>query len=92
VSHIPGQFVAFALSIAATPEMGALGQRQCHEAIGALAPWANGRDYLNFAEASMDTSRGYDKDAWLRLRQVKTDWDPSALFIGNHAIPPLGEE
>ena len=92
VSHIPGQFVAFALSIAATPELGEFGQRQCHEAIGALAPWANGRDYLNFAEATTDTSLGYDADAWLRLRQVKTDWDPFALFIGNHAIPPLGDE
>ncbi|MCW2540933.1 MAG: linked oxidase domain protein [Frankiales bacterium] len=92
VSHIPGQFLAFALSIAATPELGELGEQQTYQAIEALAPWTSGRDYLNFAEASMDTSRGYDEDAWLRLRQVKTDWDPFALFIGNHAIPPLGDD
>jgi FAD/FMN-containing dehydrogenase len=91
VAHMPGQFLAFALAIAATPELGELGDQQSHQAIEALAPWASGRDYLNFAEASMDTSRGYDEDAWLRLRQVKTAWDPSAVFIGNHAIPPLRE-
>ncbi len=92
VSHIPGQFLAFALAIAATPELGALGEHQTWETIEALAPWATGRDYLNFAEASMDTSRGYDADAWLRLRRVKSEWDPFGVFIGNHAIPPLGEE
>jgi len=88
VSHLEGQFLCFAAAIAPTPEVGRLGAQQSQHLASTLDPWATGREYLNFAERSIDTSRGYEPNTWLRLREIKRGWDPDCVFLGNHAIPP----
>ena len=88
---LDGQFIAFAATIAATPEIGRLGERDAHQLMAALAPWATGGEYLNFTERSLDTSAAYDRDSWLRLRSVRTAWDADGLFLANHVIPPLSD-
>ena len=52
----------------------------------ALAPYDSGGAYLNFVERSFDASRAFDPESWRRLRQVKADVDPDALFLANHEI------
>ena len=89
LSILDGQFIAFAATIAATPEIGRLGERDAHQLMTALAPWSTGSEYLNFTERSLDTSAAYDRDTWLRLRSVRTAWDPDGLFLANHVIPPF---
>ncbi|MEV6924492.1 hypothetical protein AB0M46_08280, partial [Dactylosporangium sp. NPDC051485] len=49
-------------------------------------PWANGREYLNFAETKVDTSRAFDPATWRRLQDVRRAADPDGLFVANHVI------
>ena len=43
----------------------------------------------SFVETPADASAFYDEDTWLRLREVKSIYDPGDLFRGNHHVPPL---
>jgi FAD/FMN-containing dehydrogenase len=54
----------------------------------ALAPYDNGRQYLNFTEQTTDPARFYTPYAYRRLRAVKSSVDPDNVFRANHPIPP----
>ena len=54
----------------------------------AVRPYRVG-DYANFVMEPTDASRFFDPDTWARLREVKTLYDPTDLFKGNHHIPPV---
>ncbi len=54
----------------------------------ALAPYTNGKQYLNFTESHTDPARFYRDDAYRRLREVKAAVDPDEVFLSNHPIPP----
>jgi len=92
LKRLDAQFVAFAGAVAATPEMAANGERDAHRLMASLAPWANGRNYLNFAEGAVDPRTGYDELTWLRLKAIRSAVDPNGLFVGNHRIPRLVED
>jgi hypothetical protein len=53
----------------------------------ALAPWAAG-SLLNFAERPVDPAGMFTDDAYRRLREVKSKYDPDNLIQANHEIPP----
>jgi hypothetical protein len=53
----------------------------------AVAPHRAGR-YPNFVEAPADASSFFAPRVWARLREVKTLYDPTDLFAGNHHVPP----
>ena len=84
---IDGQFVLMALTIAATPEMGAKGQADAGHVVGAVAPWSNGRSYLNFAEEPTDVSTGYRTEDFARLQAVRAAIDPAGVVVANHPVP-----
>ncbi|HWJ81357.1 MAG TPA: FAD-binding oxidoreductase [Nocardioides sp.] len=92
LSHLEAQFAMFAGAIAATPEMAAAGHRDAGRLAGALAPWANGRQYLNFAENPVDTRAAYRSDAWRQLSGIRSAVDPHGLFVANHPVPRLFED
>ncbi|RPF29122.1 FAD-binding oxidoreductase [Georgenia muralis] len=81
-----GDFLAFGGGLAATPEMAAAGQADADALMSALAGWANGRNYLNFAEDAIDPRTGYDVEAWHRLTAIRSVVDPDELFVPNHPI------
>jgi len=54
----------------------------------ALAPYDNGRQYLNFTEEEADPARFYSPGVYERLRAVKARVDPDERFKANHAIAP----
>ena len=83
--------VSFALAVAATPEMGAQGRADAVRLTDALRPFANGRQYLNFAENPVDVSSAYRPEAWSQLKGVRSAVDPHRLFAANHPIPRLWE-
>ena len=58
LSRLDAEFLTFAGGIAATPEMGAQAHADAVRFTEALAPFANGREYLNFAENPVDTAGG----------------------------------
>jgi FAD/FMN-containing dehydrogenase len=91
LSHLDGQFVAFGGAVAATPEMGAQGHADAKRFTQALAPFANGRQYLNFAEEPVDVSRAYADGAWRQLTGIRSAVDPHGIFAANHPVPRIYE-
>ena len=85
---IDGQFVLLALTIAATPEMGAKGHADAGHVVASVAQWSSGRTYLNFAEEPTDVSTGYRAEDWARLQAVRASVDPAAVLVANHPVRP----
>ncbi len=92
LSHLDGQYVAFAGAIAATPEMGEHGRADAVRLTDALAPWANGRQYLNFAETTVDVESAYADGVWRQLAGIRSAVDPHGTFVANHPVPRLYED
>jgi FAD/FMN-containing dehydrogenase len=92
LSHFEGRFLVFAGAIAATPELGAIGHADATRLVEALAPWANGRSYLNFAEDPVDVRSGFAERSWIQLTGIRSAVDPDGLFVGNHPVPRLFED
>lgn len=91
LSHLEGQFVLFAGGMALTPEMGARTRADADRVVAALRPWANGRQYLNFAEHEVDVASGFGEGRWTQLSGIRSAYDPDGLFLGNHPVPRLYE-
>ncbi len=87
VPMVNGQFVLFAVAIAATPELAEAGQADADALVAAMWPWANGAQYLNFVEHDWDPRAGYDEVSWARLQQVRAAVDPAGTFVANHEVP-----
>ncbi|NYD41250.1 FAD-binding oxidoreductase [Nocardioides panaciterrulae] len=92
LSHLEADFLAFAGGIAATPEMGAQAHADAVRLVGALAPFANGRQYLNFAENPVDPRSAYRPEAWTQLAGIRSAVDPHGVFAANHPVPRLFED
>ena len=54
--------------------------------VAAMAPWANGRQYLNFLEEPGDPRSGYDADSFERLQSLRASMDPDGTLMANHQI------
>ena len=91
LSHLDAEFVTFAGAIAATPEMGAQGHADAVSLTSTMAPYANGRQYLNFAENPVDTRTAYPTGSWTQLKGIRSAVDPHGIFTANHAVPRLWE-
>jgi FAD/FMN-containing dehydrogenase len=91
MTHVEGQFLLFCGAIAATAEMAAQGHADSVRLTEAMAPFANGHPYLNFAEDLVDTKTAYRPEAWLRLKGIRSAVDPYGVFAANHPVPRLSE-
>ena len=91
LNRLDGQFVTFAGGIAATPELGAAAHADAVRLTEALAPFDNGRQYLNFAEGPVDTRSAYGADVWTQLTGIRSAVDPHGTFAANHPVPRLFE-
>jgi FAD/FMN-containing dehydrogenase len=89
LSHLDAAFVMFAGAMAMTPEMAAQGHADARRLTAAMAPWSNGRSYLNFAENPVDPRSAYPDTAWRRLARIRSAVDPSGLLVANHPVPRL---
>jgi FAD/FMN-containing dehydrogenase len=85
-SHLDGAYLAFALGMAADPEMAAVTASHTGRLLRSLAPWAGGRPYLNFVEHQTNVSHAFCPAAWARLQDVRRRVDPDRLFRANHVI------
>jgi hypothetical protein len=87
LSHLDGEFLLFFVGITPTPEITAATVAACGEAVLAFTPWSSGSAYLNFADGgAVDPKVGYGEDAWLRLQELRAQYDPDGVFIANHPI------
>jgi FAD/FMN-containing dehydrogenase len=85
-SHFDGAYLAFALGMAFDPEMAARTSSDVRRVLGALAPWTEGRPYLNFVERKTDVSEAFCPSSWARLQEVRRRVDPERIFRANHVI------
>jgi FAD/FMN-containing dehydrogenase len=92
VSHFDGQFLAFGAGMVMSPEMALQVGADAAAFTGALAPWASGRTYLNFAEDAIDTRQAFDEPTWRQLVGIRSVVDPSGTFAANHQVPRLYED
>ncbi|SFB72293.1 FAD/FMN-containing dehydrogenase [Nocardioides terrae] len=91
LSHLDGDFVAFGLGMAPTPELAALAEVETSAFVETLEPFATGRTYLNFAETAGETRAAYTEQAWLQLKGIRSAVDPYGVFAANHPVPRLYE-
>lgn len=92
VSHFDGQFLAFGGGPVMSPEMALQVGADAAAFTQALAPWTDGRTYLNFAEDAVDARQGYDELTWRRLAGIRSVVDPNGVFAANHQVPRLYED
>ena len=88
---LDGRFALLAVAIAATPEMARQGQADADALVDAMRAYSSGRDYLNFAEGSVDVSKSYPEETWLRLKGVRSAVDSAGTLLANHQVPRLYE-
>jgi len=91
LSHLEGEFAMFAAAVAPTPELAAQGRADARRLATAVAPYANGRSYLNFAEGPTDPRTAFAEDRWAQLKGIRCAVDEHGVFLANHAIPRLYE-
>jgi FAD/FMN-containing dehydrogenase len=91
LNRLDAQFVTFGGGMAMTPEMGAQAHADAVRLTEALAPFDNGRQYLNFAENPVDTRSAYAADVWTQLTGIRSAVDPHGVFAANHPVPRLYE-
>jgi FAD/FMN-containing dehydrogenase len=83
---LAGEFALFACAIAPDAAAAAQGTADAKRLVGALAPWANERAYLNFVERPTDLRAAYGQSTYQRLQAVRAQYDPDELFHANHPI------
>jgi FAD/FMN-containing dehydrogenase len=81
-----GQYLAFAGGIVTDRNRQDLVAALAHFD-DAVAPYANGKLYYNFAESPADATRFYRDDAYARLRRLRAEVDPDGVIVANHPIP-----
>ncbi len=87
VAGLDGAYLVFTGGMAPTPEAAAVARAHADALVAALAPWAGGRAYLNFAERPTDVRTGFDEATYARLRAVRERLDPDGLLRANHEGP-----
>jgi FAD/FMN-containing dehydrogenase len=91
LDHLDGQFVVFAGAMALDAQTAAAGLADAGRLTEALAPFDNGRSYLNFAETPVATRTAYGVDRWRQLTGIRSAVDPHGRFVANHPVPRLYE-
>ena len=87
LAAIDAPYALYAVGMAADPEMKDAVSQSIVQMQTALAPWDAGR-FLNFTERPGETARMFADDAYRRLREIKSKYDPDNLIQANHEIPP----
>jgi hypothetical protein len=83
---LDGDYLMFAVGGVFSPDGYAEVRRQAERISDAMTPWDAGVRYLNFEEEKADARIFFDEDTWRLLRALRTEWDPSSLFLANHEI------
>jgi FAD/FMN-containing dehydrogenase len=81
-----GEYLMYALTIPMAPELVAAFAATAPRLLAALAPVADGRNYLNFVEGEADPATFFEPGAYERLRAIKGAVDSGNLFRANHEI------
>jgi Berberine and berberine like len=83
---IDAEYVSFAASMAASPDMAEKAEHDLARMDEALAPYQSARKYLNFTEVASKPGEFFEKSTLDRLRAVKAQVDPEGIFRSNQPI------
>ena len=85
-AHIDAEYISFAASMAASPDMAAKADQDLGRLDEALAPYQSARKYPNFTENAAKPGEFFEKATLDRLRAVKAQVDPEGIFRSNQPI------
>jgi FAD/FMN-containing dehydrogenase len=85
-AHIDAEYISFAASMAASPDMAEKAGHDLANLDDALAPYQSARKYLNFTEVASKPGEFFEKSTLDRLRAVKAQVDPEGIFRSNQPI------
>jgi len=85
-ASLDGAFSLFAVGMPMSPEGADAIDARLTELVGAMAPWATGQVYANFAERGGSLASAFDMVTYGRLRAARVAWDPQELFVASHRI------
>jgi FAD/FMN-containing dehydrogenase len=88
VGTLDAGFAMFAVGLAPDPETKEAMDAHAAAVKAALAPWAGGRGYFNFANRPQDGESLYPAETYRRLAKIKAAVDPEELFRATHPIRP----
>jgi hypothetical protein len=76
----------YGTGVAATPEAVVTVGGQARALKDALAPWHAGYGYYNTTDTPAPAQALLPADSYLRLRQIKTSYDPDGAIISAHPV------
>lgn len=83
---LPGSYMVFGGGVVADEATASALEEELALMTAAVEPYEAGL-YWNFAEEATDPAHFFSAETYRRLRAVKAQHDPDALFRANHAIP-----
>lgn len=86
LDRLPGRYLALAVGIPMTPEVGARLHAELAALRAALAPWSSERGYGNFREQTAPAAHFFAAGTLARLQAVADSWDPAKLLQSNHSV------
>jgi hypothetical protein len=87
LAKLDGDYALYAVGIA-PPDAAAAVDEALRAVVTSVAPWSNGRTFLNFAERPGAIEAAFGPDVLARLREVKSAYDPDDVFVANHGVRP----
>ena len=90
LGSLDGSFAFFAAGVPMGPEVAAAIELRIDALKEALAPWSQGKPYLNFAEKRVAIGDAVGAESFARLEAVKAAIDPEGRFRSGHALAPAG--
>jgi FAD binding domain len=88
LASLAAGFAAYAVGMAATPDLVPPVESALDLLLNTLGPWDADCGYPNFAERRADASGLYPAGTASRLRRIKAAYDPDELITSNHPITP----
>jgi hypothetical protein len=86
VGSIDAPFMAYGVGMAVSPESSEAILANLAEIKERMGPWAADRTLLNFAETQPGLRASFDPATADRLAQIKAQYDPDGVILGNHAV------
>lgn len=89
LGRLDGDFLLFAAGVAPDPTAVDAAEARIDAIKGAMRRWDAGHRYLNFVERPGGAHAGFSDATYRRLREVKSEYDPTDLVLAKHPIQPL---
>jgi FAD/FMN-containing dehydrogenase len=83
LGSLSGAYSVFASGAADSASAAAAVDDRLDDVRARLDPWAAGKVLMSSARAGTDPARGFDPDAWTRLRAIEREHDPDGLILSN---------